>query len=1271
MARRKATAEEKQDVFDPYAALDNQLDSAEKKFNLTAMAVDKHEPRFSTGLMSLDVVLSGGLLGGGWYTCYGGEQSCKSTLAMTILSSIMIQKQFKGRSAYFDYEGSSQGDYIENIMRYMGLSEKVENVFGLRDEETGEWIIQPRVRYYQPDTGEEFFNYLAFLEKSLPDKVRIGKKDWFYIYPNTRENQRMLKGKYDTNYFKTHNKFKVPAEDGSIQSIILCDSYPAMLPKQSDDKEEGDKSVGLQARMFADGLRRVKGKMRRKRIVVVGVNQLRDKPMVMYGCFQHGSKVMLADGSTQPIGEIVDGKKQVEVMSFNTETQTFEPRKVVNWFNNGPSEQFIKVTVQLVGGYKERSFLVTPNHKMLRYGATEMEPMSNFEIGDSLSSIAHKDVESMATNLEPNLEQKQFLIASALTTGLHYQQHYAEAHVFQLDAEETDLVSTVARFMHEFLYQEDSGKVQDGVATYATFRMFHPLFTAIGNALKDTDNLKLDELVPKLTIQGLSMMFQLQGTYVDQPEGPYLVLPCKRFNEHNIQLLMAHLHKLTGYTWSNSEQHQGLVVDSKNVDAVMRMLGTYSIGGSNIPAKYAISSDGNKPIISEKPAGTRHANLHSVIVDLETITEKTDDMPVNFDKYDIEVEGNHNYIVDNCIVHNSPEQEPGGNALKFYCHDGNTMINTDQGFLYPDEILGMPDLPNMLGSKGLETPTIYKRMDVGKAMALTTDLGFVIGGKPDHRVMTVTKGSPVIGWSTLEELKDKKDVYVAVKHSSHTFNSFAPVMPTTVDTEKWDKPKLGLLLAYLSSGLELDTHIQVNIDKGTVAKFTDVLNQFNLEHTVHEEKFSTTVAIPVPQLEPLADLGLKIGSDAVVPWYVRCSTESVQKDFIEGIVETGAHKSKIAIAKTWLPENSNHTVLFSVTLAKEMQVLLANVGILVKRSEIQLGVFSLEWDSTTLDLLRLFLHGSEQLTLELSAAPEKEGRDPYSDVPFVFPTTLSNYSELQEQYAEEFVSLNGLSLDFFENLRGSATPETEQGVFDLMDFVATTGTNNITWEPIRTVEYSPETQFYDANMPETSTIVTSSIISHNSDVRFRASSVAIPHGKGYEELEESVVYDGEDKYRYIKLRTHKNKLGGIPNQTLFARLVIEDANGNAKGFCRTWDAFQYLKLTGQVAGTRKKIKFLTGVDWHDQDLKEHHTEFKNPLAGQTLAWIDFKCLIEGHKRDIAALCKNLGMSRPVILRNYLAKQCASGEGYELLKINKRVINAKTKAKAGSVDDDDD
>lgn len=280
---KKKDVEEGEQAFDPYAHLESDIDAMEKRFGLTAMSVSEGEDRLSTGLLQIDLQLAGGLLPGGWYTFFGGEQSAKTTLATTVLGSIVTDAEFKGRGMLFDYEGSFQADYAENMWRYMnkGKAISAQNVFGVPDE-NGEWVIKPRVRYYAPNVGNDFFNAIARLEKVLPDVIQIDGK-FYLIYENTKANQKALKGKYDTKYFQKHNKFKLRAANGGPQAVVLVDSYPAMLPEAGDEKDEGDKSLASQARMFSDGIKRIKGAMRRKRIIILGINQLRAVPMAMYG----------------------------------------------------------------------------------------------------------------------------------------------------------------------------------------------------------------------------------------------------------------------------------------------------------------------------------------------------------------------------------------------------------------------------------------------------------------------------------------------------------------------------------------------------------------------------------------------------------------------------------------------------------------------------------------------------------------------------------------------------------------------------------------------------------------------------------------------------------------------------------------------------------------------------------------------------------------------------------------------------------------------------
>jgi recombination protein RecA len=62
-------------------------------------------------------------------------------------------------------------------------------------------------------------------------------------------------------------------------------------------------------------------------------------------------------------------------------------------------------------------------------------------------------------------------------------------------------------------------------------------------------------------------------------------------------------------------------------------------------------------------------------------------MTRSMQRFDIEVEGNHCYVVDGVVVHNSPETTTGGRALKFYASvrlDIRRVESLKQG----DEVIG-------------------------------------------------------------------------------------------------------------------------------------------------------------------------------------------------------------------------------------------------------------------------------------------------------------------------------------------------------------------------------------------------------------------------------------------------------------------------------------------------------------------------------------------------------------------------------------------------------
>jgi recombination protein RecA len=70
---------------------------------------------------------------------------------------------------------------------------------------------------------------------------------------------------------------------------------------------------------------------------------------------------------------------------------------------------------------------------------------------------------------------------------------------------------------------------------------------------------------------------------------------------------------------------------------------------------------------SNGPGGTAIASLPALRAGVAKVMKKRVMPPSeNMHRFDIEVEGNHTYLVDGVVVHNSPETTAGGRALKFY-----------------------------------------------------------------------------------------------------------------------------------------------------------------------------------------------------------------------------------------------------------------------------------------------------------------------------------------------------------------------------------------------------------------------------------------------------------------------------------------------------------------------------------------------------------------------------------------------------------------------------
>ena len=67
--------------------------------------------------------------------------------------------------------------------------------------------------------------------------------------------------------------------------VVAIDSVAALTPKAELEGQMGDQTVGVQARMMSQAMRKLAGNLNRANTLCVFTNQIREKVGVMFGCF--------------------------------------------------------------------------------------------------------------------------------------------------------------------------------------------------------------------------------------------------------------------------------------------------------------------------------------------------------------------------------------------------------------------------------------------------------------------------------------------------------------------------------------------------------------------------------------------------------------------------------------------------------------------------------------------------------------------------------------------------------------------------------------------------------------------------------------------------------------------------------------------------------------------------------------------------------------------------------------------------------------------------
>jgi recombination protein RecA len=442
--------------------------------------------------------------------------------------------------------------------------------------------------------------------------------------------------------------------------VVAVDSVAALTPKAEIEGEMGDSHVGLQARLMSQALRKLAGTLNRTDTICLFTNQLREKIGVMFGCFSHGTRVVLADGSTEKIGKIVNQRLPVEVMSMDPRTREIAPRKIVNYFKNGQTDEWLHFEVAAAGGSGKRKFTCTGNH--LIFTPQGERPAADIAEGDEvLVAVKHYTLSA---------DQEQLILGGVLGDGSLRQvsDHNVSFRIGHGPAQEEYL-----RWKHEFLAPFVRAIAPTGAGMgfdTIPMRQLAPLHAAVyaGGGGKSAVT---EDVVATLDARAIAVWYAddgtFSGTYARWGHGKAEICAKSLSYEHR-ELLARRCEELG--MGRPTVTDRGLLFSGDRTQALHERIAPYV----HPSMAYKLHPDLRNrfewhPDTSDAHLnGTRLRSRTSLRPQPMRVLSKTVKAapPRKRMRFDLEVEGSHTYLVDHVVVHNSPETTPGGRALKFY-----------------------------------------------------------------------------------------------------------------------------------------------------------------------------------------------------------------------------------------------------------------------------------------------------------------------------------------------------------------------------------------------------------------------------------------------------------------------------------------------------------------------------------------------------------------------------------------------------------------------------
>ena len=443
--------------------------------------------------------------------------------------------------------------------------------------------------------------------------------------------------------------------------VVVIDSVAALVPRAEIEGEMGDSHVGLQARLMSQALRKITGALSQTKTTAIFINQLREKVGVMFGCMSYATRVTLADGTQEKIGKIVNQRQDVEVLSYDPESGRIIPRRIVNWFNNGPAERFLQFTVAKSGGNGRAQFAATENHLVRTPGGWR-------EAGELIPG----DRVALAEPWRLSGQQMELILGALMGDGsLSPNPHGRSGTRFRMGhgAKQASYLDWKVSLLGNV------GCTLSSNAKGAVFADLTPLpeLAELREGVYFGDGKKhlSGEYLKALTPFSLAVWYMDDGSFTVRSKG---VQERAQGGTGQVEICVQAMspgsrERLADYLRATHRLDVKVVTRGSRSQAFLQFTTAASEKFQKLVAPYIHPSMEYK--LLPRFRGQFRVEPEFVPAEMRLVPARILDIHVkpptrSMNRFDIEVEGSHNYFVNGVMVHNSPETTSGGRALKFY-----------------------------------------------------------------------------------------------------------------------------------------------------------------------------------------------------------------------------------------------------------------------------------------------------------------------------------------------------------------------------------------------------------------------------------------------------------------------------------------------------------------------------------------------------------------------------------------------------------------------------